>query len=262
MGHLCLAPASPLCAVAAGLGALHKNGQMVPSSSNVDAFIQGRLRSLGLASVAAVEAARWLDQAGVLRDSPQRPGKPLREKLRNGLIPGARQEGGRWYIYRLDREAPPVAEPRDEITSRIVRGGVRASSDEAYVLELCDVLLGEKGIRQHRFDWLVGDAGSTGIPARLPVDAYYPRRGVVIEYRERQHHESTPFFDRRQTVSGVGRGEQRRLYDRRRETEIPAHGLRLVVINCHDLAVDGRGRLRRQRAADLEVLRRYLSEGA
>ncbi|WP_309751901.1 hypothetical protein [Novosphingobium sp.] len=45
----------------------------------------------------------------------------------------------------------------------------------------------------------------------LPVDAWYPELALVIEYRERQHSEAVKFFDQRETVSGVGRGEQRRI---------------------------------------------------
>ena len=43
-------------------------------------------------SVAAVDAARWLDDAGLLKDSALRPGKPLRDMLRTGMIDGQRQE--------------------------------------------------------------------------------------------------------------------------------------------------------------------------
>jgi hypothetical protein len=92
----------------------------------------------------------------------------------------------------------------------------------------------------------------------LPVDCYWPDRQLVVEYRERQHTEAVPFFDRRVTMSGVGRGEQRRIYDQRREDEIPAHGLRLVIISVADLDADARGRLRRNRAHDLPVVRRAL----
>jgi hypothetical protein len=35
----------------------------------------------------------------------------------------------------------------------------RESSDEYYVLDLCDEALGERALRQHRFDWLRGDPG-------------------------------------------------------------------------------------------------------
>jgi hypothetical protein len=94
--------------------------------------------------------------------------------------------------------------------------------------------------------------------ARLPVDAYYPRHGLVIEYRERQHEEAVPFFDRRQTLSGVNRGEQRQRYDRRREEEIPRNGLRLLVIRPADLAADRRGRLLRKVVEDELALRELL----
>jgi hypothetical protein len=120
-------------------------------------------------------------------------------------------------------------------------------------------LLGEKACRQHRFPWLLGDPGSTGRRVALPVDAYYPAYGLVVEYRERQHDEPVAFFDRRDTLSGVTRGEQRRLYDVRRETEIPRQGLKLLIVKPGDLDADGQGRLNRRRATDLAALRDLLT---
>jgi very-short-patch-repair endonuclease len=124
-------------------------------------------------------------------------------------------------------------------------------SDEAYVVDLCDEILDEQALRQHRFDWLRGDQGH-----RLPVDAYYRRRRVVVEYRERQHEEPNPHFDKphKLTVSGVHRGIQRKLYDHRRTELVPAHGLTLVVISPADLSANSRGRLRRDRTADKRLL--------
>ena len=83
----------------------------------------------------------------------------------------------------------------------------------------------------------------------------------MVEYRELQHDRPVPHFDKpdRLTVSGVHRGEQRALYDARRETEIPAHGLRLIVVRPADLDADRRGRLRRNEEADLAALRRILT---
>jgi hypothetical protein len=135
--------------------------------------------------------------------------------------------------------------------------GGRSDSDEAYVLDLCDEYLGEVAQRQHRFDWLRGDPGVDGRRVKLPVDGYWPRRKLVVEYRERQHDEAVPFFDKpdRMTVSGVHRGEQRALYDARRDTEVPAHGLRLAIIRPADLDADPQGRLyRRDRQSDLAAL--------
>lgn len=48
--------------------------------------------------VTAVEAAQELDRLGLLRDSPTRRGKPLRDLLRAGSIDFARQDGGRWWF--------------------------------------------------------------------------------------------------------------------------------------------------------------------
>jgi hypothetical protein len=48
--------------------------------------------------VTAVEAAAALDRLGVLHDSPDRPGLPLRRLLREGRIEHARQDGGRWWF--------------------------------------------------------------------------------------------------------------------------------------------------------------------
>ena len=81
--------------------------------------------------------------------------------------------------------------------------------DEANVLALCDQALGAVGLLQHRFDFQKGDPGKRAACRRLPVDAFYPDHRLVIEYRERQHSEPVAIMDRRMTVSGCPRGEQR-----------------------------------------------------
>src|SRR5262245_55172490 len=86
--------------------------------------------------------------------------------------------------------------------------------DQSYIIDLCDRVLRMKGIRNHRFEFLLGDPGRRGARPRLPVDAYYPALNLVIEYNERQHSEAVKFFDRRIVASGITRGEQRKLYDR------------------------------------------------
>ncbi|WP_301121608.1 hypothetical protein [Mycolicibacterium fortuitum] len=136
----------------------------------------------------------------------------------------------------------------------------RADSDEHYALDLCDEVLGVPGIRQARFDWLRGDP-TPRLPrgVKLPVDGYWPDLGLVVEFQEEQHSAPSPFFDRRHTVSGVGRGEQRRLYDERKRTLIPEHRLRLVVIEKSEFTLKAR-RIDRDRARDLQVVRRHLAE--
>ncbi|WP_326565488.1 hypothetical protein VSH64_26945 [Amycolatopsis rhabdoformis] len=137
----------------------------------------------------------------------------------------------------------------------------REDSDEAYVLDLCDEVLGERGRRQARFDWLLGDIGRDGRARKLPVDGYWPGHELVVEYREVQHDQPVRHFDKpdRLTVSGVHRGRQRALYDQRRDEQIPAHGLRLVIVRPAELSANRRGRLLRDREADLSALRVKLS---
>jgi hypothetical protein len=135
----------------------------------------------------------------------------------------------------------------------------RTLSDESYIIDLCDEALGAPALRQHRFDWLRGDArpGKQGV--RLPVDACYPELMLVVEYRERQHTESIPFMDRRMTVSGVDRGAQRAIYDQRRRDLLPQHGITLVELSYADFTHDEKKCLCRHRDHDLTVVRQALA---
>ncbi|WP_237570817.1 hypothetical protein [Mycolicibacterium lacusdiani] len=84
--------------------------------------------------------------------------------------------------------------------------------------------------------------------------------GLVVEFQEEQHSQPSSLFDRRQTVSGVGRGQQRHLYDARKRTLIPEHGLRLVVIEKLAFAVKSK-RIARLHMQDIAVVRQHLDLG-
>lgn len=132
-------------------------------------------------------------------------------------------------------------------------------SDERYVIDLCDAILESTALRQHRFPFLLGVAGKAGRRARLPVDAYYAHLALVIEYREKQHHEPVAMMDKRLTISGISRGEQRKRYDQLRRTVLPQHGLTLIEVDYEMLLCTPRKRLRRNAPHDEGVLRRHLS---
>lgn len=123
------------------------------------------------------------------------------------------------------------------------------NSDESYIIDLCDEVLKQKAIRQHRFDFLKGDAGT-----RLPVDAYYQELNLVVEFREKQHTEEVKFFDRRQTVSGMGRGEQRKLYDQRRRDILPKHNIKLIELGYDDFEHTKGKKLIRDKEGDVKVI--------
>ncbi|MFH5823098.1 hypothetical protein [Georgenia sp. AZ-5] len=145
-----------------------------------------------------------------------------------------------------------VCDVQHVATAKVAVMASRASSDEHYVIDLCDAVLSVKGLRQHRFPWLLGDPSpKTGRRVALPVDAYWPGFDLVVEFYERQHDEAVSFFDKpeRLTVSGVHRGLQRALYDGRRRELVPEHGLKLVIITL-DAFESRRGKIVRRPSDD------------
>lgn len=138
--------------------------------------------------------------------------------------------------------------------------GKRSESDEFYVIDLCDELLGVSASRQHRFDWLGGDWSERKQSfSHLPVDAYWPSLHLVVEYAERQHSESVKVFDQRDTVSGVPRGQQRRIYDQRRVDLVPVNGLTLIVVPAVAFSLK-RMKIVRDPERDIDVLRSILAD--
>lgn len=131
----------------------------------------------------------------------------------------------------------------------------KSNSDESYIINLCDEVLEQKALRQYRFDFLKGDSGT-----KLPVDAYYPDRKLVVEFKEKQHTEEVKFFDKRQTVSGMGRGEQRRLYDQRRRDVLPQNGIKLIEFDYSEFEHTKANKLIRNREMDLGIIKKVLEK--
>ena len=192
--------------------------------------IRGKIRKIGL---------YWSEVAGGKAYTVQN----LRMLVRQGTI---KVDGAAYSPSPLDvvKETAPV---------RVVRGGGRKNSDEQYVVDLCNEAIGTQGEQQYRFPFLLGDSGTP-----LPVDVYYKELNLVVEYYERQHTEAVKLFDRRMTVSGVSRGEQRKIYDERRRTELPKHGIKLVIISYTDFGTTKK--LVRDHNADLQVVKRILRQ--
>lgn len=123
---------------------------------------------------------------------------------------------------------------------------------ERYLVTLLETILGPAD-RTKRFAWAVGDPSpKTGRVAKLPFDAVWERRKLIVEVDEEQHRDATPFFDKphRLTVSGVPRREQRRLYDIRKRTAAAAQGYVVVAIEW--------SRRKSPADADIELLRSHL----
>jgi very-short-patch-repair endonuclease len=128
---------------------------------------------------------------------------------------------------------------------------------QRYVTDLLEQLLGPCE-KEKRFDWARGDSrtpSGKGVP--LPFDAVWESRRLIVEIDERQHDESVDFFDKPSvmTVSGVSRGEQRRLYDERKVRLAGEHGYAVVRIPTRRLS-----RGFRDRASDLSAISERLRD--
>ena len=227
-------------------------------------FIDNYLETHQMEYITPPEANGLLAEAGLLRNYKSRSGKPLRDLLRDNKFPHAYQEGGLWRIPKSktllvqgNQKDLPIRDNKEHVISekkKKTKSKNEKERDELYVIRLCNEVLGVEASRQHTFDFLRGD-GNPGKP--LPVDAYYEKYNLVIEYYENQHSESVPFFDNKDTVSGITRGEQRRIYDERRKTVLPQHGIKVVIISYSDFGESKR--IKRGYNHDIEIIRRKLN---
>lgn len=144
--------------------------------------------------------------------------------------------------------------------------------DEIYIINLCDLVLGRVALRQYKFDFLKGDKAERisgkivkvlqekGV--KLPVDAYYADEEykLVVEYLEKQHFEPNGLMDNRPTCSNVLRGEQRKIYDKRRRKNLLENGVHLIEIPYCKFAHRTSGKLIRNEANDEAIIHTMLSE--
>lgn len=76
--------------------------------TSIISAIDKYLERTGQSSIGPVEANEMLAKAGLLRDSKDRPGKPLRDLLRKGQIPHAFQSGGKGTEWTIPIQVNPL----------------------------------------------------------------------------------------------------------------------------------------------------------
>ena len=170
------------------------------------------------------------------------------------------RQGSLVTLKNVAFQSEPKPKPTEKLNTKNKLVSKRTKSDEQYVIDLCDRVLNSKSSRQHKFDFLLGHPNSNGFSAKLPVDAYYQELNLVVEYRERQHSESVNFFDKpnKLTVSGVHRGEQRKIYDQRRDELLPKNGIELIKISYYDFEYDNRKRILRNEKEDIKTIEKLI----
>jgi len=217
--------------------------------------------------MSSADSPRTVTAAEIARSVDIGP-KTFREALRRANL--------RWHAHYEKWEVPFGSDEHHEMiavlasltqsqkptrTSHLGRqpnqSAPRGDSDEAWIIGICDEVLGEQSLRQHRFAFLTGDPGPAGRRSRLPVDAFYPECRLVIEFHEIQHSQAVPHFDKRQAVSGLSRGEQRRRYDERRRSLLPEHGINIVIFDYSEFEHTPAGRLLRT-SRDRDVIEQRL----
>jgi hypothetical protein len=80
-------------------------------------FLDEYLTRTGRPSIDPVEANALLAKAGILRDSKDRPGKPLRNLLRKGQFPHAFQSGGKGSGWTIPHSSKQTISSSNYLTS-------------------------------------------------------------------------------------------------------------------------------------------------
>ncbi|MCE5200754.1 MAG: mismatch-specific DNA-glycosylase [Armatimonadota bacterium] len=173
--------------------------------NTINRYLQDRLKRESLYKVTAIQAALWLHQADLLKDSASRPGLPLRNLLRKGQVRGQHQEpNGRWYIRACghDRHEPIAqAEPaKPEIPIQQVE------TDQPHVLPdylrdgLDIVFVGTaasdvSAVRKHYYSGYnnafykcIFQAGIVPVPLGLEDDWRLPEYGVGLTDMVKNRH--------------------------------------------------------------------------
>jgi hypothetical protein len=190
----------------------------------------------------------------------EKKGLPLRKVLRaldkEGMlnkIPSIhaerRSQNVYWYIVREGKAYLPE-QPISTITKK--ERGIQniEGSDEFYLVNLCDELLKEKASRKHTFDTLVGKLHKKGKGrTKLPLDAYYEKAKLVIE-----------FFEKKETLEAPEREAQRKFYDQRKKVVLDKKKIALVEINYALFECNENDRLVRNQLNDVLVLKDILKE--
>ncbi len=115
-------------------------------------YLDAYLTRTGRPSIDPVEANAVLAKAGLLSDSKDRPGKPLRNLLRDGQLPHAFQSGGKgssWTIPHSSKQTSKIistvsVSTKIEKTTRVVKTAQVSSSDTS---QLDKILMNEKNFK-------------------------------------------------------------------------------------------------------------------
>lgn len=221
--------------------------------------------------IPAKEIMPDLVNAGVFKKD-EKSGMPLRKVLRAldekdaldqipFVHPERIEKNTYWYFVREGAQYTPK-EVINPISKKQRIALNRQNSDETYILDLCDELLDEKAVRQHTFDFLMGDFHQDG-RTRTPIalDGFYFSKNLAVDYTEKQDtEESTIDNADKMTVSGVTRAEQRKIYNRRKREVLRKKEVNFIEIKYKDFDYDDHFKLVRNKDKNLHILSKILKK--
>lgn len=115
-------------------------------------FLDTYLTKKGLTSIDPVEANAVLAKAGLLSDSKNRPGKPIRNLLRDGQIPHAFQSGGKGSLWTIPHSSKRTSKiiPIVSVATKVVKPPrvikpIQDSTSDTSLLE--KMLMNEKSFK-------------------------------------------------------------------------------------------------------------------
>lgn len=198
-------------------------------------------------------------------------GLPFRKILRKldeenslGKIPFVhaerKEKNTYWYLVRQGKQYA-TAEDTTTISKKQLAISKRVNSDENYIINLCDELLNDTAARQHRFPFLLGDFHKDKKSrTKLPVDGYYEKLNLVVEYRVKQHIDETTISNKPEvkTVSRVSRSEQLKIYNQRKIDVLERKNINLIEINYYAFEYDNELKIIRNIEKDIEIVKDLL----
>jgi hypothetical protein len=166
-----------------------------------------------------------------------------------------------WYLVREGATYVPK-DPKDTgVPKGQQRRAVRGKSDEYYLINLCDELLGQSASRQHKFGFILGDMHKDEkTRTALPVDAFYKEAKLVLEFIKIEDDSIELGKPGRTTISGVDRAEQRKIYALRKRKGLQNKDIPCIEISFTDFQCDADNKLARVKADDIKILRKLLKD--
>ena len=197
-------------------------------------------------------------------------GLPIRKIIRElditkqlDLIPyiyADKQEQDTYWYFIPKGTTPPTRHYKQEEVLSVKKN--KSKNDEAYIIDLCDSILGHKAYRKKKFQFLQGDFHKDGeSKTKIPVDAFYEDLKLAVLYQGNYTPlETSNKKEDRLTISGMNRADQRERYHNRKILALPKNGIKVVNVTYKNFPYDDDFRIERDIDKDTETLKDLLKE--